>query len=155
MDQEEQLAVAIRQLFDKMAWLNKATMEERLKGYADSEVHCIEAIGLMKDPNVTRIAEFVYMTRGAISKLTKRLIKKELIESYQKKENKKEIYFRLTEKGQSIFAIHAQLHKEFRKRDKPIFDQITDDQRAEIQEFIALYGEHLDKEIKKQGLTIN
>ena len=35
------------------------------------------------------------MTRGAISKITKKLIKKGIIESYQKPDNKKEIYFRL------------------------------------------------------------
>lgn len=55
-------------------------------------------------------------------------MEKDLIESYQKAENKKEIYFRLTPKGQEVFDIHETLHKEFQERDKAIFEQITEEQ---------------------------
>lgn len=90
------------------------------------------------------------MTRGAISKLTKKLIKKGLIESYQKADNKKEIYFKLTEQGKVIFNIHEELHKEFRERDKIVFDQITDAQLDSMLSFVEKYRAHLDTEIKKQ-----
>lgn len=56
------------------------------------------------------------MTRGAISKLTKKLIKKGLIVSYQKPDNKKEIYFRLTEQGKVINKVHEKLQKEHQER---------------------------------------
>ncbi len=91
-------------------------MEDSLRGYKSSEVHCIDYIGRNADSNVTKLAESFYMTRGAISKLTKKLIKKGVIQSYQKPDNKKEIYFRLTEPGKAIYKIHEELHKEFRER---------------------------------------
>lgn len=155
MNKEEQLIMNFRDLFNKMVWLNKGKMEDSLKGYKPSEVHCIEYIGKNVDSNVTKLAESLYMTRGAISKLTKKLIKKELIKNYQKPDNKKEIYFKLTEQGKSIFKIHDELHKEFQERDKVIFEQVTDEQFDSMLSFVEMYSKHLDKEIKKQGITIN
>ncbi|OBA04100.1 MarR family transcriptional regulator [Paenibacillus polymyxa] len=155
MNKEEQVRVGFRDLFNKMVWLNKFKMEDRLKGYKPSEVHCIEYIERNIDSNVTKLAESLYMTSGAISKITKKLIKKGLIESYQKPENKKEIYFRLTEQGKVIYKIHEDLHKEFQERDKAIFEQVTEEQFDSMLSFIEKYSRHLDTEIKKQGVDVN
>lgn len=76
MNKEDQVIMSFRDLVNKMAWLNKPKMEESLKGYKSSEVHCIEYIGRNEDSNVTKLAESFYMTSGAISKLTKKLIKR-------------------------------------------------------------------------------
>jgi DNA-binding MarR family transcriptional regulator len=152
MEKEEQIIIDLRDLFNKMVWLNKFKMEDSLKGFKSSEVHCIEYIGRNVDSNVTKLAEAFYMTRSAISKLAKKLIIKGIIDSYQKPENKKEIYFRLTEQGNVIYKIHEDLHKEFRERDKPVFEQITEVQLDGILSFMEKYNKHLDEEIKKQGI---
>lgn len=153
MNKEEQIKVGFRELYDKMSWLNRRKMEDSLKGYTSSEVHSIEYIEKNKDSNVTKLADSFYMTRGAISKLTKKLIKKELIESYQKSDNKKEIYFRLTEKGRAVYDIHEKLHNEFSERDKVVFEQVTEEQFNSMLHFVELYSQHLDKEIKKVMLN--
>jgi len=154
MNKEEQVIMGFRDLLNKMAWLNKFKMEDSLKGYKSSEVHCIEYIGRNVDSNVTKLADSLYMTRGAISKMTKKFIKKGIIESYQKPDNKKEIYFRLTEQGQEIYKIHEELHKEFHERDKAVFDQVTEEQFDSMLSFVENYNRHLDAEIKKQGIDI-
>ncbi|MBN7741613.1 MarR family transcriptional regulator [Bacillus velezensis] len=151
MDKKEQLLTDFRDFFNKMVWLNRLKMEESLKGHKPSEVHCIEFIEKIEDANVTKLAESLYMTRGAISKLTKKLINKGLIESYQKPLNKKEIYFRLTEQGKVIYKIHEKLHKEFQERDKIVFEQVTDEQFDTMLNFVETYSRHLDSEIKKLG----
>ena len=94
------------------------------------------------------------MTRGAMSKITKKLLKKGIIESYQKPDNKKEIYFRLTEQGKEVYKIHEKLHKEFQERDKVVFEQITEEQFDSMLSFIEKYSKHLDSEIKKAGIDI-
>ncbi|MNW52668.1 MarR family protein [compost metagenome] len=94
------------------------------------------------------------MTSGAISKITKKLIKRGIIESYQKPDNKKEIYFRLTEQGKVIYKIHEELHKEFQERDKAVFEQVTEEQFDSMISFLEKYSRHLDAEIKKQGVDI-
>lgn len=76
MNKEDQVMMGFRDVYNKMVWLNKDKMEDSLKGYKPSEVHCIEYIEKNADSNVTKLAESFYMTRGAISKLTKKLIQK-------------------------------------------------------------------------------
>jgi DNA-binding MarR family transcriptional regulator len=154
MNKEEQVLLGFRDLYNKLVWLNKDKMEESLKGYKPSEVHCIEYIEKNADSNVTKLAESFYMTRGAISKLTKKLIEKGLIESYQKSDNKKEIYFRLTEQGRVIYQIHEDLHNEFHERDKAVFEQVTDEQFDSMLHFVDKYNRHLDAEIKKLGTDL-
>ncbi|EJS67619.1 MULTISPECIES: MarR family transcriptional regulator [Bacillus] len=154
MNKEEQVMNGFRELYNKMVWLNKDKMEEGLKGFKSSEVHCIEYIENNADSNVTQLAEAFYVTRGAISRMTKKLINKGLIESYQKSENKKEIYFKLTEQGKEIYKIHEELHNEFQQRDKAVFEQVTEAEFDSIINFVEKYSRHLDAEIKKQGIHI-
>ncbi|WP_028563442.1 MarR family transcriptional regulator [Paenibacillus pinihumi] len=154
MNKKEQVMTGFRDLFNKMVWLNKSKMEDSLKGYKPSEVHCIEYIEKNEDSNVTKLAESFYMTSGAISKLTKKLMQKGLIESYQKPDNKKEIYFRLTDQGRDIYNIHEELHQEFQERDKAVFEQVTEEQYDSMLRFMEKYSRHLDAEIKKQGIDM-
>ena len=154
MSKEEQVIASFRDLLNKLTWLNKPKMEKSLEGYKSSEVHCIEYIGKNTDPNVTKLAEAFYMTNGAISKLAKKLIKKGIIENYQKPENKKEIYFRLTEQGKVIYKIHEKLHQEFQKRDKIAFEQVTEEEFDNMISFAEKYNKHLDAEIKKISADI-
>lgn len=154
MNKQEQVMLNFRDLFNKLVWINKAKMESSLQGYKPSEVHCIEFIEKNVDSNVTKLAESMYMTKGAISKLTKKLIEKGLIEDYQKTNNKKEVFFKLTQQGRVVFDIHEKLHREFQKRDESVFNHVTEEQFDHMLNFIDLYSKHLDTEIKKQGLDI-
>lgn len=154
MNKEDQVISGFRDLFNKLVYLNKSKMEDSLKGYKPSEVHCIEYIGKNADSNVTKLAESFYMTRSAISKITKKLMDKGLIESYQKPDNKKEIYFRLTEQGEVINRIHEELHREFRERDKAVFEQVTEEQFDGMLRFVETYSRHLDDEIKKLDIEM-
>jgi DNA-binding MarR family transcriptional regulator len=123
MNKEDQVIMGFRDLYNKMVWLNKDKMEDSLKGYTSSEVHCIEYIENNIDSNVTKLAETFYMTRGAISKLTQKLIKKGLIESYQKSDNKKEIYFKLTEQGKQLIKSMTICIKSFKSGIKPYLNR--------------------------------
>ena len=154
MNKAEQIMRGFSGLVDKWTWLNKVKMEDSLKGYKSSEVHCIEYIGGNADSNVTKLAESFYMTRGAISKLTRKLINKGYIESYQKPDNKKEIYFRLTRQGKAINRLHERLHKEFQERDEAVFAQVSEEQFDSMFRLIENYSRHLDMEIKKLGIDI-
>lgn len=154
MDKEEQTMMGLWDMFKKRMWLDSFKMKASLKGYNPSEIHCIAYIGEDEDSNVTKLAESFDMTRGAISKLTKKLIKKGLIESYQKPDNKKEVYFKLTEQGKAIYNIHEEMHRELKDRDQPFFEQVTGEQLDVILGFAEKYNTHLDTEIKKLGVAM-
>lgn len=79
------------------------------------ECHVIDCIGCNEMFNTTAIAKKLNVTRGGISKITTRLIKKNMIESYQMANNKKEIYYRLKPLGEKVFALHKTLHKDAEK----------------------------------------
>jgi DNA-binding MarR family transcriptional regulator len=143
MDRRQQLVSELMDLCHEITWLNKPVLEKALSDYTLSEIEMIEHIALIPYANVTKLAAASYMTRGAISKLAKKLIKKELIESYQQAENKKEIYFRLTKSGQEINQIHQELHQTFLERDKTVFQHMTDDEFDTVFRFIGRYRYHL------------
>ena len=90
------------------------------------------------------------MTRGAASKLTKKLLKKEVIESYQKADNKKEVYFRVLPEGQAVVTKHDQLHQQFQERDHVVFEEATDEQLTSLLNFIETYSAHIDQAIENQ-----
>ena len=87
--------------------LSKLTESQCLDEYGYSETHCIDFIGRLELPNVTKVAEQMQMTRGAISKMTKKLLAKGLIEKYTLETNRKEVYFRLTDQGKLLFEDKA------------------------------------------------
>ncbi|GIN40556.1 MULTISPECIES: MarR family transcriptional regulator [Heyndrickxia] len=143
MDKRQQLMSELMDLCNEITWLNKPELESAIDGYTLSEIELIENISLIPNANVTKLAAASYMTRGAISKLTKKLIAKNIIESYQNAENKKEIYFRLTTNGQKINNVHQELHRTFLERDKEVFKNMTDDDFNTIFRFIGRYRQHL------------
>lgn len=143
MDKRQQLMSELMDLCNEIIWRNKPEVESALKDYKLNEIELIENIALIPNANVTKLAAASYMTRGAISKLTKKLIAKNIIESYQSTENKKEIYFRLTTNGQKINDVHQKLHRSFLERDKEVFKHMTDEEFDTIFRFIGRYRHHL------------
>lgn len=70
-------------------------------------IDCIERNALL---NTTAIAKRLHITKGGISKITAKLIKKDMIEVQRLANNQKETYYRLTPRGKKVFRIHAILH---------------------------------------------
>jgi DNA-binding MarR family transcriptional regulator len=71
-----------------------------------SEIHLLEAIKSQEGANVSELAAYLEITSGAVSQGTKKLLDKELIESYKKKGNRKEVFSRLTPLGERICEGH-------------------------------------------------
>lgn len=59
------------ELYEKQDMLNKLTSKEFIQSYGYSEIHCIDLIGKLEKPNVTKISSKLSMTRSAISKIVK------------------------------------------------------------------------------------
>lgn len=148
MERQQQLMAQLTDLTNELVWINRPAMEKELQGYKLNEIDLIEKIALIPNPNVTKLAAASYMTRGAISKLTKKMIEKGLIENYQSPENKKKIYFRLTAAGDTLNRRHQKLHEEFAQRDAAAFVNMTDEEFDTVFRFIGRYREHLEHMLK-------
>lgn len=152
MKTQEKILGSLWNMFNKLIWINEYDMKKSLESYKPSEIHCIEYIGKNEDANVTKLSKDFNMTRGAISKLTKKLITKGLIESYQKPENKKEIYYKLTKNGEEVFDVHKKLHIKFIDRDKEIFEKFSSEELETIIKFAEQYDLHLKSKIEELGI---
>lgn len=78
-----------------------------------SEVHTIEAIGKNNKINVTQLAAYLGITKGAVSQMIDKLIKKDLVSKKAISETENEVSLELTEKGWLVFNGHEEYHREF------------------------------------------
>ncbi|MGE4588771.1 MAG: MarR family transcriptional regulator [Acidaminococcaceae bacterium] len=120
-------------------------------GISLAEAHCIDKIGSIDCANVTKIASAMSMSKGAISKITKKLLCKQLIESYQKIENNKEIYFCLTETGKQVYGIHKECHKLAMQKKIDILSKYSDEEMVIILRFLNDLTKEYDAEIEKEN----
>jgi DNA-binding MarR family transcriptional regulator len=76
-----------------------------------SELHTIAKIGQHPEINITQLADATGVTKGAVSQIVKRLLKKNFIEKC-KSRNRKEVNLQLSEKGNLIYREHETFEKE-------------------------------------------
>ncbi len=134
---------------DKQEILSKLREDQSLRGYNNSELHIIAAIGDMEQPNVTSLAEHMGMTRGGICKNIKKLTEAGLISSYQREGNAKNIYYRLTDIGEIIYEKHAEAHEAWLARDMAFIKGFSDKQLDQVADFMNQYIKHIDQSIEE------
>lgn len=140
---------------EKQEILSKLTEDEKLHGYNYSEIHTITAIGDLEESNVTNIANHMNVTRGAISKITKKLLAQNLIEAYQQDGNKQKIFFRLTESGQYLYDEHEKRHTLWLERDDAFIKQFDKKTVKLVEAFMTEFNNYLEKQISELGGNIN
>lgn len=80
-------------------------------GLSLAETHCVHWAGSLPEANVTRIAGRMGVTRGAISKMAKKLEAKGLLEAGRAPDNNKELRFTLTPAGERVYDEHLRCHE--------------------------------------------
>ena len=68
-----------------------------------SEVNMIKTIAKYPDRNVTELAQMLGITKGAISQSINKLAKRGYLKKFRYEDNKKEVFLKLSEKGQIVF----------------------------------------------------
>lgn len=121
MQLEKNIVLTLQKLLHKREDAVKQEQEElitktkelslNLAGITLSELHVINCIGTHGTRNVTSLSKQMDMTRGAISKICSKLLKREAIEKIHLTDNQKEVHFKLTKSGEKIFSLHETLHQ--------------------------------------------
>ena len=148
MKQHQILLKEIASMLQRQELLTKLTENVCLEEYIYSETHCIDYIGKNELPNVTKIAEHMQMTRGAISKMTKKLLAKGLIDKYTLSSNKKEVYFRLTESGTELYKEHEKRHRLWEQRDSKFLERYSLEEIEIITKFMQEFNIYLEDKIE-------
>lgn len=95
---------------------NKSEKKPRYYGTKDllyrSEVHTIDAIGKNNKINVTDLAQYLGVTKGAISQMVDKLMKKGMVSKKMLSNTENEVSLQLTEKGILVYKGHEEYHRE-------------------------------------------
>ncbi len=127
--------------------LYKQSFGDVLLDYTFTEMHCIDCIGKIENPNVTKIAREMKLTKAAISKNIKKLLAKNAIEIYKNSANKKEIYYRLTPLGQEVFDKHLKMHETWCNKDNEFFKQFSKKDLEIIFNILSEYNKTLQRRL--------
>ena len=143
----QELLDLLTEHLEKQDQLSKLTESQLLHQYGYSDVHSIDFIGRNEDANVTKLAQYLKMTRGAASKIVKRLQTQGLIDVYMREDNQKEKYYRLTKVGKCVFKEHEKRHQLCIKRDSQFLKNYSAIEIQYIKEFMKDYNHYLEEQI--------
>lgn len=143
MTKSEELLSLFLQYANHDAELTRRNTKKSLQFYDNSELNCVHSIGNLEMPNVTAIAADMHMTRGAISKILKKLAEKGVVNSYQLPDNRQKIFFRLTEKGQELYGQHAERHQKWSDLELRFFEAVPQKEAEIVISFMRRFNEHL------------
>lgn len=144
---EKRILDSLKELLEKQDMLSKLTEEAFLDELGYSEIHCIDAIGKIKDPNVTKLANQMKMTKGAISKITTKLMNGGFIDKYSKDGNAKEIFYSLTPQGKKMFQEHLKRHELWEERDLNFLNSYSNKTLKEVDIFLNDFNTYLENQI--------
>jgi DNA-binding MarR family transcriptional regulator len=114
-----------------------------------SETNTLEAIGKNPGMNVTGLARQSGLTKGAISQMVGKLVKKELVRKYKADDNEKEVLVELTAKGWTAFHSHERLHARW---DAPMVKELSGmapDHFAGVEVFFETLEDILDESLRE------
>lgn len=136
-----------RTLFDLWNRLEAAERTPHEYGAGDrlyrGEIDLLDFIHYHPHANMNALASAMGVTRSAITQIGGRLEAKGLVEKYANAKNKKEKYYRLTEKGAHVRAHHAALHEKANKNICAFMQSLDEAEAAAVMQFIAVLQENL------------
>jgi len=94
-----------------------------------SEIHTLQMIGKNEHCNLTQLAKRLGISKSGLSKFTKKLLEKGLIDKKKDKSNGKEVFFTLTEKGYIAYSTHEEFD---RKMFSSIFSLLDSYNKGEL-----------------------
>lgn len=99
------------------------------------EAHTINLIGDKIKTNTSELTQLTDKTKGAISQMVDKLVKKGLVLKYKNPTNNREVIIELTEKGQQVYEYHKELDKmEYAK----ILNQLDEFSTEDFEKFIKI-----------------
>ncbi len=100
------------QVIEKKVSLDSFSQDYGIPLYL-KEILTIRVIGRSPGINMTRIAERMGVTRGAVSQTVAKLVRKKLVRKTYSEDNAKEIILQLTDFGWTVFSTREKVIKDF------------------------------------------
>ena len=143
MDRSEELLQLVLEYTNLSDETDKLHNRDSLSGYDNS-------IGRLEQPNVTALAGEMRMTKGAISKILRKLSDKDAVEPYQLGSNRQKIFYRLTDAGQELFDAHRERHRGWEERELLFFRSLSEEELSGAIRFFNDYNTDLRARLGKE-----
>ena len=115
-----------------------------------SEIHTVQAIGDEPGIGVTRLAEILDITKGAVSQMVAKLVRKKLVEKTYSRENARDVRLLLTPLGKIAYHGHDVFHEEMQTLIRDYLQDRFEDMNQRFYE-VFLDLEHILDLIEKSG----
>jgi len=90
----------------------KALITEEFKGISVTDMHIIEAVGVMEQKTMSKIAKLLNVTMGTLTIGVNGLVKKGYVERNRSQKDRRIVYASLTVKGKEAYVHHMRFHKD-------------------------------------------
>ncbi len=128
--------------------MNDAECKNRDYGTGDllspSEIHLLQAIGKNQGKKVTDVANYMGVTRGAVSQMVKKLVSRDLVVKYSAAGNEKEVLLKLTASGKIAQKGHDRHHGMFIEEVKNSLGDLTEDRVLMLEKFLMTVEKCVD-----------
>ncbi|WP_238533439.1 MarR family transcriptional regulator [Paenibacillus terrae] len=102
-----------------------------------TSVHVIDCIGDHEPINHTGIVRKMDLSKASITNISSKLLEMGFIMRSQLNNNRKEIYFSLTDKGRHVYHLHKELHKEKEERFYQFIESYSEAELQTIGKFMS------------------
>jgi DNA-binding MarR family transcriptional regulator len=131
MDREKIFNELMETIYETTRLVNDYQSVPRTYGTEDElymvEAHTLNLIGDKITTNTSEIAAITNRTKGAVSQMIDKLVKKDLVLKYKNPDNHREVIIELTPKGKIVYDYHKKLDTEEYRKHLQNLDQFTED----------------------------
>lgn len=115
MTREETFSEMMETLYEVSRYIASYESVPRKYGTEDElymvEAHTINLIGDKTQTTITQLTEYTNKTKGAISQMVDKLVKKGMVKKRRNPLDNREVVIELSEKGQIVYQYHKELDK--------------------------------------------
>jgi DNA-binding MarR family transcriptional regulator len=151
MIKDEELVHKILESISKMTFLEqrRVVIFNKTKLYP-SEIHLLLSISEGHDTNVTKIAEYFGLTKGAVSQTLSRLQKKGLIKKELDTKKKNELHISYTNKGEELIKHVINTKMNLGSEYLNFVKKLSEKEKQAISDFLDKMVAIVDKHHKSQ-----
>ena len=147
---------SMEQLADLFVWVvNRYNEMEKIPYFTGtnlvlhrSEVHMVDAIGKNKGINITKLAKLQGITKAAVSKMIRNLVKKGLVTKSLSPETENEVVLNITDEGKKVFESHLEYHRQLNGQFTGIFSGMSEQSLNDFRSTLKKLGNAFEKTIE-------
>jgi DNA-binding MarR family transcriptional regulator len=113
-----------------------------------TEIHTITVVAANKEINMTRLAEIMGVTKGAISQTIRKLVNKNLIIKQNSDKSKREYNLLLSEKGKIVLDGQKSMQKEIFAFATSLYESAKPHDRVMVQRLFRAISANMEERVK-------